>query len=100
MLPPHVNLVLLSATVPNVMDFADWIGRTKRKVIYVTGTPAGGEGAQLGVETPERTKSEFVGGQFKRAAYAKLLQATVVTPFNVASCVGELESTEQPELDT
>lgn len=38
MLPAHVNLVLLSATVPNVMDFADWVGRTKRKVIYVTGT--------------------------------------------------------------
>lgn len=38
MLPPHIGLVLLSATVPNVMDFADWIGRTKRKVVYVTGT--------------------------------------------------------------
>ena len=25
--------VLLSATVPNVMEFADWVGRTKRKVI-------------------------------------------------------------------
>lgn len=37
MLPPHVNLVLLSATVPNVMDFADWVGRTKRKVVHVTG---------------------------------------------------------------
>ena len=32
MLPAHVNLVLLSATVPNVMEFADWVGRTKRKV--------------------------------------------------------------------
>ena len=38
MLPAHVNLVLLSATVPNVMEFADWVGRTKRKIIYVTGT--------------------------------------------------------------
>ncbi|GFR45797.1 hypothetical protein Agub_g7252, partial [Astrephomene gubernaculifera] len=38
MLPPHITLVLLSATVPNVMDFADWVGRTKRKVIHVTGT--------------------------------------------------------------
>ncbi|KXZ46609.1 hypothetical protein GPECTOR_42g820 [Gonium pectorale] len=37
MLPPHITLVLLSATVPNVMDFADWVGRTKRKVIHVTG---------------------------------------------------------------
>ncbi|MEW5305638.1 MAG: hypothetical protein WDW36_008165 [Sanguina aurantia] len=38
MLPPHINLVLLSATVPNVMEFADWVGRTKRKIIHVTGT--------------------------------------------------------------
>ncbi len=38
MLPAHVNLILLSATVPNVMEFADWVGRTKRKVLYVTGT--------------------------------------------------------------
>ncbi len=37
MLPPHVGMVLLSATVPNLMDFADWVGRTKRKVLYVTG---------------------------------------------------------------
>lgn len=38
MLPAHVNLVLLSATVPNVMEFANWVGRTKRKVVHVTGT--------------------------------------------------------------
>ena len=44
MLPPHITLVLLSATVPNVMDFADWVGRTKRKVIHVTGETGGGAG--------------------------------------------------------
>ncbi|KAG6547499.1 hypothetical protein Mapa_010947 [Marchantia paleacea] len=38
MLPEHVNMVLLSATVPNTFEFADWIGRTKKKKIYVTGT--------------------------------------------------------------
>jgi len=26
MLPEHVNLILLSATVPNTLEFADWIG--------------------------------------------------------------------------
>ena len=31
LLPDHVNIIMLSATVPNTMDFADWVGRTKRK---------------------------------------------------------------------
>ncbi|KAH7404973.1 hypothetical protein KP509_15G051600 [Ceratopteris richardii] len=38
MLPDHVNMVLLSATVPNAYEFADWIGRTKQKKIFVTRT--------------------------------------------------------------
>ena len=38
MLPAHVNLVLLSATVPNVMEFADWVGRTKQRQLFVSGT--------------------------------------------------------------
>ncbi|XP_057789861.1 DExH-box ATP-dependent RNA helicase DExH11 isoform X1 [Salvia miltiorrhiza] len=38
MLPRHINFVLLSATVPNTIEFADWIGRTKKKEIRVTGT--------------------------------------------------------------
>ncbi|KAG8387912.1 hypothetical protein BUALT_Bualt02G0070700 [Buddleja alternifolia] len=38
MLPRHINFVLLSATVPNTIEFADWIGRTKQKHIRVTGT--------------------------------------------------------------
>ncbi|URE37997.1 DSHCT (NUC185) domain [Musa troglodytarum] len=35
MLPRHVNIILLSATVPNTIEFADWIGRTKQKKIRV-----------------------------------------------------------------
>ncbi|CAL1541570.1 unnamed protein product [Lymnaea stagnalis] len=38
MLPSHVNVILLSATVPNHMEFADWVGRIKRKKIYVVST--------------------------------------------------------------
>lgn len=38
MLPSHVSLILLSATVPNTVEFADWIGRTKRRDIYVITT--------------------------------------------------------------
>ncbi|GAA5918495.1 hypothetical protein JCM1841_003267 [Sporobolomyces salmonicolor] len=39
MLPDHVNIILLSATVPNTKEFADWVGRTKKKDIYVISTP-------------------------------------------------------------
>jgi superfamily II RNA helicase len=38
MLPSHVNFVMLSATVPNTFEFADWVGRTKKKPIYVIST--------------------------------------------------------------
>jgi antiviral helicase SKI2 len=38
MLPDHVSLILLSATVPNTYEFASWVGRTKQKDIYVIST--------------------------------------------------------------
>jgi len=39
MLPEHVTLILLSATVPNTYEFASWVGRTKKTDIYVISTP-------------------------------------------------------------
>lgn len=39
MLPPHVIIVMLSATVPNTLEFADWVGRTKKKQVFVISTP-------------------------------------------------------------
>lgn len=38
MLPEHVNIVMLSATVPNTMEFAEWVGRTKQKQVFVVST--------------------------------------------------------------
>lgn len=38
MLPEHVNLVLLSATVPNVVKFAEWLGRIRKKPTVVITT--------------------------------------------------------------
>lgn len=39
MLPEHVKYILLSATVPNTFEFANWVGRTKQKDMYVISTP-------------------------------------------------------------
>ena len=39
MLPAHAKYVLLSATVLNTFEFANWVGRTKQKDMYVISTP-------------------------------------------------------------
>lgn len=38
MLPEHIGIIMLSATVPNYMEFANWVGRTKRRMVYVMKT--------------------------------------------------------------
>lgn len=38
MLPAHVSLILLSATVPNALEFAEWVGRTKKTPVTVIAT--------------------------------------------------------------
>lgn len=31
-------MVMLSATVPNYREFADWVGRTKQRTVYTVST--------------------------------------------------------------
>lgn len=38
MLPDHIGIVMLSATVENVYDFAEWVGRITKKRIFVQKT--------------------------------------------------------------
>lgn len=38
LLPDHVNIIMLSATVPNALTFSNWVGMTKRKKVYVIST--------------------------------------------------------------
>ncbi|KAK6638723.1 hypothetical protein RUM43_006990 [Polyplax serrata] len=38
LLPQQVRMVMLSATVPNTLQFADWVGRTKQQKMYVIST--------------------------------------------------------------
>uniref|UniRef100_A0A1I7WN31 Helicase ATP-binding domain-containing protein n=1 Tax=Heterorhabditis bacteriophora TaxID=37862 RepID=A0A1I7WN31_HETBA len=39
MLPAHVKIVMLSATVPNCVEFANWVGLIKNRRIHVVSTP-------------------------------------------------------------
>jgi antiviral helicase SKI2 len=32
MLPEHIGIIMLSATVPNALDFADWVNSSKNKL--------------------------------------------------------------------
>ncbi|GAB0092948.1 helicase SKI2W [Sergentomyia squamirostris] len=38
LLPASVTIVMLSATVPNTLEFASWVGQTKKKKVYVVST--------------------------------------------------------------
>ena len=38
LLPKTVRLVMLSATVPNHIEFADWVGRTRQSIVHVLST--------------------------------------------------------------
>lgn len=35
LMPPHINMVFLSATMPNSEEIASWIARTKERPVYV-----------------------------------------------------------------
>ncbi|XP_057338709.1 SKI2 subunit of superkiller complex protein [Microplitis mediator] len=38
LLPPNVNIVMLSATVPNPLIFANWVGNIKKRKMFVIST--------------------------------------------------------------
>ncbi|SCU98503.1 LADA_0H13432g1_1 [Lachancea dasiensis] len=71
MLPQHVKFILLSATVPNTYEFANWIGRTKQKNIYVISTPKRPVPLEINVWAKEKLlpvvseKREFLEANFK-----------------------------------
>lgn len=75
MLPPTVHHVFLSATIPNAMQFAEWICHLKKQPCHVVYTdyrptplqhylfPAGGDGIYLAVDE----KSNFKEDNFQKA---------------------------------
>ena len=39
LLPPNINMLFLSATTPNAMEFSEWVGRVKQRHVAVVSTP-------------------------------------------------------------
>ena len=35
LLPPGINVIMLSATIPNYLEFAKWVGNIKKTMIYI-----------------------------------------------------------------
>jgi len=82
LLPDHVNIIMLSATVPNTMEFADWVGRTKKKKIWVISTPKRPVPLEhflytgsSGKTRDERFLLQDAGGSFLQSGHAKAVQA-------------------------
>ncbi|KAG5859941.1 superfamily II RNA helicase [Encephalitozoon hellem] len=38
MIPRSISFIMLSATIPNSLEFSEWVGRTKNRTIYVIST--------------------------------------------------------------
>lgn len=79
MLPDHVKYILLSATVPNTFEFANWVGRTKQKDIYVISTPKRPVPLEIFISTKNKlfkvvdSNRRFLENEFK--AHKSLLEA-------------------------
>ena len=82
MLPAHVKIVMLSATAPNCLEFAEWVGRIKQRNIFVMGTAKRPVPLQhfiyTGTDGKTRNNRFLVvdeGGNFQMAGYKKAVEA-------------------------
>ncbi|CAJ0932957.1 unnamed protein product, partial [Mesorhabditis belari] len=78
MLPAHVKIVMLSATVPNAAEFADWVGRIKNRridVVYTAKRPVPLEHHLYTGQDGKTRHNMFLvvdkEGQFQKGSYAK-----------------------------
>lgn len=80
MLPPQVTVIMLSATTPNNLEFADWVGRTRNCPIYVMSTlkrPVPLEHFLFTNRPPKKELFKIVDGGrvFNEQAYRQALQS-------------------------
>lgn len=89
MLPSHVTVIMLSATTPNNLEFADWVGRTRNRPIYVMSTlkrPVPLEHFLFTNRPPKKELYKIVDGGrvFNEQAYRQALQSLQSTKDKLA----------------
>jgi antiviral helicase SKI2 len=75
-LPVGISLVMLSATVPNFLDFASWVGRTRNQVIHCVSTEYRPVPLNhyLFADTKETLIPLTIGGEFNTNAYKSIYE--------------------------
>lgn len=100
MLPTHITVILLSATVPNTFEFASWVGRTKQKHIYVISTlkrpvPLEHFLFASNIAKPDIFKIVDASRQFQADGYKAAWDAVNLPKVNKAKALAEREKQKQ-----
>jgi superfamily II RNA helicase len=101
MLPPHVRMIMLSATVPNALEFAAWVGRTKQRRVSVVMTndrPVPLEHALLHVDSTPSAMQTNVQGDRPLITTVLLRQGGRFLHENFAAAVRDTSSDERGSL--
>lgn len=75
MLPDHIGIVMLSATVQNVMEFVEWVGRIRQRKIYVQTTSFRPVPLEHYVYFKDMVLIKPKDGGFNQNAYADFLKS-------------------------
>lgn len=63
LLPSHITIIMLSATIPNLMEFNEWIGELKSRDIYIVKTVRRPIPLEYYVVAPQYIKSANLAAQ-------------------------------------
>lgn len=86
MLPPHVNIIMLSATVPNKMEVADWVGSIRQRMVRVCGTEKRPVPLSHHLYLRQKLYSVCKAGKFNLGGYSQALaehRCAAVSPCSI-----------------
>lgn len=94
MMPDHISLVMLSATIPNSLEFSEWVGRAKNRTIKVISTLkravplefcvyCDSEAYKLDGLPPSCTQDDNIVSNFKEALQPFSKKVKIYNPFKI-----------------